>query len=49
MTNIMNKSAQQGVGMLAMFALVSLTVAETKLLAPFTLIPDEAKKTELDW
>ena len=30
--------------MLAMFAIVSLTVAETKSLAPFTLISDEAKK-----
>ena len=30
--------------MLVMFAIVSLTVAETKSLAPFTLISDEAKK-----
>ena len=44
MTNIMNNSAQQRVEMLAMFAIVSLTVAETKSLAPFTLISDEAKK-----
>lgn len=44
MTNIMNNSAQQRVEMLAMFEIVSLTVAETKSLAPFTLISDEAKK-----